>query len=68
MVTQPGTTGQTPKPGFDKVMPAELEARGVREAAAVCSSVMSDLVELTHPEDTSRAENIDDVFRRLSSA
>jgi hypothetical protein len=53
---------------FDKVMPAELEARGVRTAAAVCSSVMSDLAELTHPDDAGRAENVDDVFRRLSSA
>ena len=53
---------------FDKVMPAELEARGVREAAAVCSSVMSDLAESTHPEEAGRAENVDDVFRRLSSA
>jgi len=52
---------------FDKVMLAELEARGVRKAAAVCSSVMSDLAESTHAEDASRAENVDDVFRRLSS-
>ena len=53
---------------FDKVMPAELEARGVREAAAVCSSVMSDLAELAHVEGAGPKETVDDVFRRLSSA
>ena len=53
---------------FDKVMPAQLERRGVPKATAVCSSVMSDLAVLPDAQRAGRAENVDDVFRRLSSA
>jgi hypothetical protein len=52
---------------FEKLMPAELETRGVSEAAAVCSAVISDVAESPAAANADHSENPDDVFRRLSS-
>ncbi|MCH7599558.1 MAG: hypothetical protein IH881_06125 [Myxococcales bacterium] len=49
---------------FEKLMPAELEARGIDCAATTCTAVMA---EITRTADTSTApiQNSDSVFRRL---
>jgi hypothetical protein len=53
---------------FEKLMPGELETRGVRDAAAICSAVINDVAESPADAEADRSENPDDVFRRLSSA
>jgi hypothetical protein len=53
---------------FEKLMPGELETRGVSDAAAICSAVIHDVAESPAAADADRSENPDDVFRRLSGA
>ena len=53
---------------FEKLMPGELETRGVSDAAALCSAVMNDLTDAPEAAEADRSESPDDVFRRLSNA
>ena len=53
---------------FEKLIPGELETRGVSDAAAVCSAVMDDVTDSPEAAEADRSENPDDVFRRLSGA
>ena len=53
---------------FAKLMPGELEQRGMSEAAAVCSAVMDDVTDSPEAAEADRSNKPDDVFRRLSSA
>lgn len=53
---------------FEKLMPGELETRGVSDANAVCSAVIGDVAESPAAAEADRSANPDDVFRRLSSA
>ncbi len=65
----PGSaTAQQLQVVFEKLMPGELETRGVSDAAAVCNAVMGDVAESPAAAEADRSENPDDVFRRLSSA
>ena len=50
---------------FKKVLPKELELRGVRFVAAVCDSVMARVVRTANTEPTN---TIDDTFRRLGGS
>ena len=53
---------------FEKLMPGELETRGVSDADAICSAVIGDVAESPAASEADRSANPDDVFRRLSSA
>jgi len=53
---------------FEKLMPGELEQRGVEDTLSVCAAVMRELEEAPIAEDDSTSNNPDDVFRRLAKA
>ncbi len=50
---------------FEKVMPAELKQRGVKDAASICSAVIDDLVNSPTPPDMASSTALDDFFARL---
>ena len=49
----------------EKVMPAELKKRGVKEAAETCSAMLEDLSNAPAPTDEAPSGNLDGIFRRL---
>ncbi len=53
---------------FEKLMPKELEARGVTDAAAICKTVMDDIARTA--SETERAASIspDEIFKRLGGS
>ena len=53
---------------FEKLMPGELEQRGVKDTLSVCEAVMRDLEDAPIAENDSTSNNPDDVFRRLAKA
>jgi hypothetical protein len=52
---------------FEKVMLAELETRGVSDAAAVCSAVVDDLANTPSPSEAESSGDLDTIFRRLAN-
>ena len=50
---------------FDKVMPIELERRGVKDATEVCSAVIEGLANAPASADKESSTDPDGVFRRL---
>jgi hypothetical protein len=50
---------------FEKLMPKELEARGVGEAATTCRSVMDAIALSADSIDIDSSTSPDDVFKRL---
>jgi hypothetical protein len=50
---------------LEKVMPAELKKRGVKEAEEVCGAVIDELANAPAPADEAPTTDPDDVFRRL---
>ena len=52
---------------FDKVMPAEIENRGVAAAAATCSAVMAEVERAASDSDDAKATELDRIFRRLGN-
>ena len=52
---------------FEKVMPGELEKRGVSDAAAVCSAVVTDLMNSPTPVEGESGDDTDAIFRRLAN-
>ncbi len=52
---------------FEKVMPGELENRGVSDAAAVCSAVVDDLANAASPAEAESSSDLDTIFRRLAN-
>ena len=52
---------------FEKVMPGELENRGVSDAAAACCAVICDVVNSWSATDTPSSSSPDEVFGRLGS-
>ncbi len=53
---------------FEKLMPGELEQRGVNNTAGACAAVMHDLANAPTAATDSSSRNPDDVFRRLAKA
>jgi len=53
---------------FAKLMPGELEQRGVSDTAGVCVAVMADLGSTPAADAGAAATNPDDIFRRLAKA
>ncbi len=51
---------------FEKVMPDELEKRGVSDAAVACSAVIDDLMNSPAPSEASAATDLDSIFQRLA--
>ena len=50
---------------FEKLMPGELEHRGVSDATSVCGAVIGDLANSPTPTDGDAAGDVDGIFRRL---
>jgi hypothetical protein len=53
---------------FEKLMPRELEQRGVQDTLSACAAVMRDLENAPIAADDSPSSSPDDVFRRLAKA
>ena len=53
---------------FEKLMPKELEARGVTDAAATCKSVMKDIVNSASTADVATSSSPDEIFKRLGGS
>ena len=53
---------------LEKLMPGELDQRGVKDTLGVCSAVIRDLEDAPVADDDSGSNNPDDVFRRLAKA
>jgi hypothetical protein len=51
---------------FEKVMPGELEKRGVSDAASVCSAVVDDLVNSPSSNEAESNDDLDAIFRRIA--
>ena len=51
---------------FEKVMPGELENRGVSDAAVACRTVIDDLVNTQTLPDIVTSTPIDEIFGRLA--
>jgi hypothetical protein len=52
---------------FEKVMPGELDSRGVSDVPGVCASVLADLARAGGAAADAAATNPDDIFRRLAN-
>ncbi len=52
---------------FEKIMPGELEKRGVSEAVAICSAVVDDLANAPSPAEAEPSSDLDAIFRRLAN-
>jgi hypothetical protein len=50
---------------LEKVMPAELKKRGVKEFAETCGAVMDDLANVPAAPAEAGAGDLDGIFRRL---
>ncbi len=51
---------------FEKVMPGELESRGVSDIQDVCAAVLTDLGSASGAAADAGATSPDDIFRRLA--
>ncbi len=51
---------------FEKVMPGELDSRGVSDVPGVCASVLADLERDGSATGGASATGPDDIFRRLA--
>ena len=52
---------------FEKLMPGELESRGVNDVQDVCASVLADLARSDGDAEDTSATNPDEIFRRLAA-
>ena len=53
---------------FEKLMPRELEARGVTDAAAKCKTAMKDIVNAASTADFETSNSPDEIFKRLGGS
>ena len=53
---------------FDKVMPGEVESRGVAAAAATCAAVMAEVERAAADSGDAETTQLDRTFRRLGNA
>ncbi len=53
---------------FEKLMPPELDARGVRNAVAICATVMDEITRAASAAGLKAPESPDDVFKRLGGS
>jgi hypothetical protein len=52
---------------FEKLMPGELDSRGVNDVQGVCAAVLADLANAGGSEEDASATNPDEIFRRLAA-
>ncbi len=52
---------------FEKVMPGELDSRGVSDVPDVCAAVLADLARAGGAAADAAATNPDEIFRRLAN-
>jgi len=50
---------------FEKLMPKELEARGVDDAAAACRAAMKGVLSTASAADPANSNSPDEIFKRL---
>ncbi len=50
---------------FEKLMPKELDARGISDAATTCEAVMDEIARSADAIDVESSASPDDVFQRL---
>ena len=50
---------------FDKVMPTELQIRGIDAAESTCQTIMESITRKADPADTGAKDSVDDIFQRL---
>jgi hypothetical protein len=50
---------------FEKLMPKELEARGVADADATCKAAMNDIASAASAADLMTSSSPDEIFKRL---
>ena len=53
---------------FEKLMPKELEARGVSDAAATCQAAMNEIANSADSIGIASSVSADDVFKRLGES
>jgi len=53
---------------FEKVLPVELEKRGVKDAAKVCSAVIEELANAPAAASDESPTDLDGIFRRLGGS
>ena len=53
---------------FEKIMPKELEARGVAEAAASCRTAMDAIERAANEAELAASSSPDEIFRRLGGS
>jgi len=51
---------------FEKVMPGELDSRGIDDVRGVCAAVLADLARDGGAAENAGATSPDDIFRRLA--
>ena len=52
---------------FEKLMPGELESRGVNDVRDVCAAVLTDLARAGGAAEDASATSPDEIFRRLAA-
>ncbi len=50
---------------FEKLMPKELESRGITDAAATCKTVMHDIARAASETEQAASISPDEIFKRL---
>jgi hypothetical protein len=53
---------------FEKLMPKELEARGVIDAAATCNTVIANIASAASEAGSTSANSTDEIFKRLGGS
>ena len=53
---------------FEKVMPGELDRRGVSDVRDVCAAVLTDLARTGGAAEDASATSPDEIFRRLAAS
>ncbi len=53
---------------FEKLMPTELKARGVPDAAATCKTIMNEIARAASETERAAANSPDDIFKRLGES
>ncbi len=53
---------------FEKLMPKELDARGVSDAAATCEATMNEIARSGDVIDVESSASPDDIFKRLGGS
>jgi hypothetical protein len=53
---------------FEKLMPKELEARGVADAAATCNALIANIASAASEAGSTSSNSTDEIFKRLGGS